>query len=163
VDRITAFPILNYVDYNKHRALAELQDRFGYRPYARKHGENRFTRFYQEIYLPQKFGIDKRINHLSSLIIAGEITRDEALAEMQKPLYEPEEEREELEFISKKLGFTVDELKALIAAPPRQHTDFRNASGLFDHKKLSVRIARRIAKGEFKFSDLRTIRERDAR
>lgn len=163
VDRITAFPILNYVDYNKHQALAELQDRFGYRPYSRKHGENRFTRFYQEIYLPQKFGIDKRINHLSSLIIAGEITRDEALAEMQKPLYEPEEEREELEFISKKLGFTIDELKAVIAAPPRQHTDFKNASGLFDHNKPLVQIARRIAKGEFKFSDLRMIREKSAK
>jgi len=163
VDRIKAFPILNYVEYNKQQSLAELKERFGYRPYARKHGENRFTRFYQEIYLPQKFGIDKRINHLSSLIIAGEITRDEALEEIRKPLYAPDEERDELEFISKKLGFTVEELKAYIAAPPRAHTDFANASSLFDHNRPLVQIARRIAKGEFKMSDVREIRERHAR
>jgi len=163
VDRIKALPILNYVDYNKQQGLAELKELFGYRPYARKHGENRFTRFYQEIYLPQKFGIDKRVNHLSSLIIAGEITRDEALEEIRKPLYEPEEEREELEFIGKKLGFTVEELKAHIAAPPRAHTDFANASSLFDHDRPAVQIARRIAKGEFKLSDIKQIRERYAR
>lgn len=163
VDQIRAFPILNYVDYNKKQALTELQDRFGYRPYARKHGENRFTRFYQEIYLPQKFGIDKRVNHLSSLIIAGEITRDEALAEIRKPLYEPEEEHEELEFIGKKLGFTIEELRAHIAAPPRAHTEFANASGLFDHSRPIVQIARQIAKGEFKLSDIQSIRERHAR
>lgn len=163
VKQIKAFPILNYVDYNKQHALMELQQRFGYRPYARKHGENRFTRFYQEIYLPQKFGIDKRINHLSSLILAGEITREEALVEIQKPLYEPDEQRDELEFIGKKLGFTVEELKAYIAAPPRLHTDFENSSNLFDHSRPAVQIARRIAKGEFKFSDIRSIRERYAR
>lgn len=158
VNRINVFPILNYVDYNKQQALKELQERFGYRPYARKHGENRFTRFYQEIYLPQKFGVDKRVNHLSSLIIAGEITRDEALAELQKPLYSSEEEAEELEFIGKKLGFSVDELRGFIAAPPRQHTDFANASNLFDHSRPIVQVARRIAKGEFKFSDIQTMR-----
>lgn len=163
VDQIKAFPILNYVDYNKQKALTELQERFGYRPYARKHGENRFTRFYQEIYLPQKFGIDKRANHLSSLILAGEITRDEAMVEIQKPLYEPEEEREELEFIGKKLGFTIKELEAYMAVPPRPHTDFANASGLFDHKRLAVQIARRIAKGEFKLSDIKSIRDRHVR
>jgi len=158
VDRIKAFPILNYLDYSKQQALQELQSRFGYRPYARKHGENRFTRFYQEIYLPQKFGIDKRITHLSSLIIAGQITREQALIEIQKPLYTPEEEAEELSFIAKKLGFTVEDLRAFISAPPKQHTDFANASRLFDHKRPVVQLARRIAKGEFKLSDLRTIR-----
>lgn len=163
VKGIRAFPILNYVDYNKQQALMELKQLFGYRPYTRKHGENRFTRFYQEIYLPQKFGIDKRINHLSSMILAGEITRAEALVEIQKPLYEPDEQRSELEFIAKKLGFTLDELEAHIAKPPREHTDFRNASKLFDHNRPAVQIARRIAKGEFKFSDIRSIFVRHAR
>jgi N-acetyl sugar amidotransferase len=159
VDRIKAFPILNYVDYSKQQALEELQSRFGYRPYARKHGENRFTRFYQEIYLPKKFGIDKRITHLSSLIIAGQITREQALIEIQKPLYTPEEEAEELGFIAKKLGFTVEELCAFISKPPKRHTDFANASRLFDHNRPVVQIARRIAKGEFKLTDLRTMRD----
>ena len=157
VNRIKAFPILNYTDYNKKQALKELKERFGYRPYDRKHGENRFTRFYQEIYLPQKFGIDKRVNHLSSLIIAGEITRDEALAEIKKPLYSSDEEHQELEFVGKKLGFSVDELRQFLSAPQRQHTDFANASKLFDHNRPIVQMARRIAKGEFKISDIKTM------
>ena len=157
INRIKAFPILNYINYNKKEALKELQERFGYRPYARKHGENRFTRFYQEIYLPQKFGIDKRINHLSSLIIAGEISREEALEEIQKPLYSSDEESEELKFVGKKLGFNVDELRSFIAASPRQHTDFANASSLFDHNRPIVQMARRIAKGEFKLSDIQAM------
>lgn len=157
INRIKAFPILNYINYDKKEALKELQERFGYRPYARKHGENRFTRFYQEIYLPQKFGIDKRINHLSSLIIAGEISREEALEEIQKPLYSSDEESEELKFVGKKLGFNVDELRSFIAASPRQHTDFANASSLFDHNRPIVQMARRIAKGEFKLSDIQAM------
>jgi N-acetyl sugar amidotransferase len=163
VGGVKVLPVLNYLDFNKAEALRELEDRFDYRPYARKHGENRFTRFYQEIYLPQKFGIDKRIGHLSSLIMAGQMTREDALLEMRKPLYEPDEEREELEFIAKKLGFTVQELQDLIAQPPRAHTDFANASHLFNHDRPIVQIARRIAKREFKFSDLKMIRERYAK
>jgi N-acetyl sugar amidotransferase len=163
VDRIKAFPILNYVDYNKKEGLRELQALFGYRPYARKHGENRFTRFYQEIYLPQKFGIDKRVNHLSSLILAGEITREQAIAEIAQPLYSPEEEAEELEFIGKKLGFTVAELRGFIAAPARRHVEFANASHLLDHDRLAVQIARRIAKGEFKLADIRMLRAKYTR
>jgi N-acetyl sugar amidotransferase len=163
VSGIKVFPVLNYLDFNKAEALQELLDRFDYRPYPRKHGENRFTRFYQEIYLPKKFGIDKRIGHLSSLVMAGQMTREDALLEMRKTLYEPYEEREELEFIAKRLGFTAQQLQDLIAQPPRAHTDFANAIHLFDHDRPIVQIARRIAKREFKFSDLKIIRERYAK
>lgn len=149
VRRIYAVPILNYVDYNKTSAVAELSERFDWRPYPRKHGENRFTRFFQEYYLPAKLGIDKRRAHYSSLIVAGEMTREEALEKLQVPLYTEDELREDLEYVAKKLDFTVDELNSVIAAPARKHTDYGNVAWMFDHSSRWVQLARYIAKGEF--------------
>ena len=77
---------LNYLEYNKSNSIKELIANYDYRPYLRKHGENRFTRFFQEIYLPRKFGIDKRISHLSSLILSGEISKESAKLTLMEPL-----------------------------------------------------------------------------
>lgn len=163
IKRIKAFPILNYVNFNKKSALEELKRRFDFRPYERKHGENRFTRFFQEIYLPRKFGIDKRVAHYSSLMLAGEMTREEALSEIAKPLYEPQEEHAELEYVGKKLGFSKEELEQLISMPPRAHTAYNNAQELFDHDRFIVQLFRKIAKGEFSFSHLPALWSRNGR
>lgn len=158
IGRVKALPILNYMPYDKVAAVEELKTRFDWRPYARKHGENRFTRFFQECYLVRKFGIDKRVGHLSSLLVSGAITRDEALEQMAQPLFKGNEEEEELLYVSKKLGFTPEELQGYIEAPARAHTEFKNAQWAFDHSRTPVQIARYIAKGEFSFSKLRQIR-----
>lgn len=162
VANVKAFGILNYLDYNKSAAIEELKSRFGWRPYPRKHGENLFTRFHQEIWLPQKFGIDKRVTHLSSLILSGEMTREAALEQLAQPLFTPEEEQREREFVAKKLGFSSSELDQMIAAPGRPHTDFPNSSRLFDHNRLSLQVARRVAKGEFRWSEMKELRARYA-
>ena len=158
VKRIMAVPILNYIDYNKTTAVAELTAKLGWEPYPRKHGENRFTRFFQEYYLPTKFGIDKRKAHFSSLIVAGEMTREEALEKLQQPLYSTETElREEFEYVAKKLSFSVDELQHVIAAAPHKHTDYGNAGWMFDHSSKWVQLARYVAKGEFSISRIRAV------
>ena len=157
VRKISAFPILNYLDYNKTIAVGELQDKLGWVPYPRKHGENRFTRFFQELYLPRKFGIDKRKAHLSSLIVAGEMTREEAFAELSKPLYLMEDAQDEIDFVAKKLKFSADELTTLIDAPPRRHEEFSNVAWMFNHSSGFVQIARYVAKGEFKMSNISEI------
>lgn len=162
ISNVKALPILNYLDFNKTAAVEELRTRFDWRPYPRKHGENRFTRFFQEIYLPNKFGIDKRIAHYSSLMLSGEMSRDVAVELVSQPLFAPGEEREEIEFVAKKLGFSVEELSQLIAAPPRAHTDFANAAKLFDHDRPIVQLMRRLAKGEFRWSQLKELRSPQA-
>ncbi len=154
--RIVFFPLLNYGNFNKTEAMRMLEMRLGWKPYGRKHGENRFTRFFQEYYLPRKFGIDKRRAHFSSMIVAGQMTRADALEALQAPLYSPAEAQEDLSFIAKKLAFTVTELEALIALPPRLHTEFANAAWLFDHKQPWTQIARYFAKGELNLDRLRT-------
>lgn len=155
--RIRTIPILNYIDYNKNLAVTAMTEQLGWRPYPRKHGENRFTRFFQEYYLPTKFGIDKRKAHFSSLIVAGEMTRDEAIDRLSQPLYSETEAREEFEYVAKKLGFGTGELASLIAAAPRRHEEYPNAAWMFDHNSRWVQVARYAAKGEFSLERIRAV------
>ena len=117
---------LNYMPYSKDAALKELQDKVGYKAYGRKHGESRFTKFFQNYYLPTKFGMDKRKPHLSSLILAGEMTREKALDELEKPLYSSEELDEDKAYVAKKLGLDVEVLDGLIESPGRCYSEFSN-------------------------------------
>ena len=74
---------LNYYEYHRENSIKLLSEKYGYKPYGEKHGENIFTKWFQNIYLIQKFGLDKRIPHLSSMINSAQITRREALKEMK--------------------------------------------------------------------------------
>lgn len=116
---------LNYMAYSKEIALNRLKD-IGYVPYERKHGESRFTKFFQNYYLPKKFNIDKRKAHLSSLIVSGFITRDEALDKLREPLYDDSELIQDKDFISNKLGISISELDKYVEGPNRHYSEFKN-------------------------------------
>jgi N-acetyl sugar amidotransferase len=117
---------LEWIEYNKEDAKQFLMDELGWRDYGGKHYESKFTKFFQAHYLPTKFGYDKRKAHLSSLIVSGQMTRDEALAELKKPLYEPAELEEDIRYFSKKIGITLDEYNKIMALPPKSYTDYPN-------------------------------------
>lgn len=148
VRRIKFIPFLNYVRYEKKEVLDLLQRELGYQPYERKHGESRFTRFFQEYYLPTKFNVDKRKAHFSALIVSGQMSREEALTELNKPLYRPEDLEEDLDYVTSKLGFTRDEFAKIMAMPPKRHTDYPNLAWMFDHSSPVLQFVRRFAKGE---------------
>lgn len=115
---------LNYMPYVKADAIREMEHDFGYKPYDRKHGESLFTKLFQNYYLPTKFGYDKRLPHYSSLIVSGQMTREEALAKLQEPLYEPRELEADIAYFCKKLRISRAEFNALVAGENRHHTDF---------------------------------------
>lgn len=115
---------LNYMPYNKTQAEAELEQAIGWRAYGRKHGESLFTKLFQNYYLPEKFGYDKRRPHLSSLIVSGQMTRTEALAKLAEPLYDARELEIDLAYFCKKLRISRLELDAFMKAAPHHHTDF---------------------------------------
>ena len=48
--------------------------------------------FYQGYILPEKFGVDKRKNHFSSLIVSGQMERREAIDLLDCPTYPDEME-----------------------------------------------------------------------
>ena len=136
---------MNYVEYNKDKAKRFIEKELDWRDYGGKHFESVYTRFFQGYYLPTKFGFDKRIAHLSSLIIAGQMTRDEALIELEKPAYQEEMLWQDKQFVAKKFGVTVDEFEKLVYAPTKMHTDYPSNYFLFHKMKKYKNIFRKIA------------------
>ena len=115
---------LDYMPYIKLKAKQVLQDEVGWIDYGAKHHESRFTKFFQAYYLPKKFGYDKRIAHLSCLIVSGQLTRDEALNLMKEQLYPEHELRKDKEFIIKKLGLTKEEFEEIESLPVKSFRDY---------------------------------------
>lgn len=126
---------LNFMPYIKSDALEELKEKVGYKEYARKHGESVFTKFFQNYWLPMKFGYDKRKIHLSSLIVAGQMTRKEALKELDKPLYDEKELKEDKEYIAKKLGVSNEEFEQILQMPSHKYSDFSNMAEKYNRMK----------------------------
>jgi len=141
-ERLRFVDPLNWMPYDKATAIDYLEKNFGWRYYGGKHYESVWTRWYQAHYLPTKFGYDKRKAHLSSLIVAGSMTREAALAELAKPLYTDNELAADTAFVAKKLGFTDAQFAALIAAPPRHYAEFAtNAGEIARFKRRRARAA----------------------
>jgi N-acetyl sugar amidotransferase len=143
--KIRIFRLLNYVDYQKTTAVKMLQENVGYRPYVSKHYESVFTRFFQGHYLPVKFGYDKRRAHLSTLIMAGDISREQALAEMEKSPYAALNLEEDLDYVVKKLGLTRQEFEAYMAAPVKSHLEYPSDVFFFEGLRNLKRAFRNFA------------------
>jgi N-acetyl sugar amidotransferase len=122
---------LNFMNYDKEAAKSELAREFSWVDYGEKHSESRFTKFYQDIYLPEKFGFDKRRLHLSSLIVSGQMTRDAALQELSRPLTTPWQRKRDVKFVSKKLAMSVAELEHFIQMPAIDHRNYPNQLSLY--------------------------------
>jgi len=132
---------LNSMPYIKTEARQLLMDRFGWQPYPQKHFESRFTRFYESYWLPERFGYDVRKVQFSSLIVTGQMTRDEALEELDKPSYDKEEVGQEIEFVANKLDIGIDELMGYMALPRKTYRDYRNQEEIY---RAGARIMRML-------------------
>ncbi len=119
---------LNLINYKKIQAITELEKEFNWENPGDKHSESLFTDFYQKYVLPKKFNVDKRLIHLSALIRNGEISRDEALKIIEKPPYDEKDLKlkRQLTFVSKKLGFEVDEFIEILNKEPVNHSYYRS-------------------------------------
>jgi len=118
------FEILSYIDFNKKEILEYLKKEFDYKEYSTKHGESIYTHFTQSYVLPRKFWFDKRKAHLSNLIISWQITREDALNEINKNLFTEQEEKELLEYVSSKFEITLYELNELLNLPNKSYYDY---------------------------------------
>jgi len=130
---------LNCIPYFKEAAMQELVDRFGWQRYPHKHYESRFTRFYEGFWLRKKFGYDKRRAHFSSLILTGQLSREEALEKIAQQPYSDEQVRQDFEYIATKLGIEVSELQAMLDGPNHTYRDYRNIMPIMD---LGAKILR---------------------
>lgn len=125
---------LDWIDYNRDRAFDELKAFCGFEYYGVKHLENIFTAFAQLYWLPHKFGIDKRTSHLSSMIISGQLTRDQDLSMLDEPMYDERLMDEYIAFIKKELGITDDVFRQIMDAPPHEHNEFAVEDSLLIYK-----------------------------
>jgi len=135
---------LNYLPYSKEVALSELEEKVGYKSYGRKHGESRFTKFFQNHYLPEKFNMDKRKPHFASMVLSGLLTREQALKELNKPLYDEQELREDKYYIAKKLGVSVEGLEGYISQEGHDYTEYPNWDSRYVFMKRVQNIVSKV-------------------
>ena len=117
---------LDLVPFFKKEAEDFLEEKFGWERFQHKHHESRFTRFYEDYWLPRRFGYEKRRAHFSSLILTGQMTRDEALDRISRPELDEKTLKNEFEYVANKLDITVSELEAYFNLPKKTYKDYKN-------------------------------------
>ena len=132
---------LNLVPYVKIDAEDELERRFGWQRFKHKHHESRFTRFYEDYWLPRRFGYEKRRAHFSSLIMTGQMTRDQALDRISRSEMDVHFLKQEFEYVAHKLGLTVDMLQQLFDSPKKTYRDYKNKRSIIG---LGANLMRKI-------------------
>lgn len=144
VRRINWIDFLDFFDYNKFEAMELLQRDYAYKPYPYKHYESIFTRFYQGYILPEKFHVDKRILHFSTLIISGQMTREDALHNLQSIPYPSIQDLEEdRNYFLKKMLWSQEQLQAYLARPAKLHSEYPSERPLQQRiKDISEKISR---------------------
>ena len=118
---IQTLSLLNYVDYTKEKVKQVISSELAWQDYGGKHFESVFTRFYQGYILPKKFNVDKRKAHLSALICSGQITKQEAVKELDSNTYDNRLQEEDKVFVIKKFNLTTSEFDAIMNAPRVEH------------------------------------------
>jgi N-acetyl sugar amidotransferase len=131
---------LNFVPYVKQDAMKLLSDKFGWQPYPQKHFESRFTRFYESYWLPKRFGYDVRRVKYSSLILTGQMTRDEALERLKESPYDESTIAHDIEYVANKLGISVDELNSYMILPKRTYRDYKSQQKIYDFGARVMKI-----------------------
>ncbi|MFJ4066650.1 N-acetyl sugar amidotransferase [Pseudomonas sp. NPDC089996] len=117
---------LNLVPYVKADAEATLERLFGWKRFKHKHHESRFTRFYEDYWMPRKFGYEKRRAHFSSLIMTGQLTREAALGRIAQPEMDENFLKSEFEYVAHKLDLTVPELQGIFEGQNKTFRDYKN-------------------------------------
>ena len=123
---------LNLVNYNKKSAEKELNEKFGWKSFLHKHHESRFTRFYEDFWLSRRFDFHKRKAHFSSLIMTGQMTRNDALKRLEKSEMSEHFLDQEFEYIAHKLDMSKDELTEIFNSPKKSYRDFKNKRWLIN-------------------------------
>ena len=108
---------LNLVPITKEKMIQTLSEEYGYVPYGQKHFEDLLTKFLEGWWTPTRFGHDIRRAQLSSLVVTGQMTREEALEILSKPPVTEDESKALFTEVAKRLEISEEELMALHDMP----------------------------------------------
>lgn len=135
---VNVLKMLNYMPYNVSDAKELLSKEYGWKPYPQKHFESRFTRFFESYWMYERFGYDVRRAQFSSLILSGQMKRDEALKLLSQKPYNEDEINEEFKYIATKLGITTQELQQYFDMPKKYYWDYKNQISMINFgRKIS--------------------------
>ena len=123
---------LNFISYVKRDAMALMEREYDWKPYPQKHFESRFTRFFEGYWLPTRFDFDMRRVDISSLILTGQLSRDEALAKLAELPYDSASIQQDFDYIATKLGISRDELRGYHEMPKKYYWDYSNQRIIFE-------------------------------
>jgi len=136
IKKIKWIPFLDYVDYNKNEAMNFLKNNYGFKPYPYKHYESVFTRFYQGYILPEKFNIDKRKVHLSTLIVSGQLTKEDAIKILEQNPYPSQYDLDnDIEYFLKKMSWSSKNLEEYIHRDEKLHKEYGTEVNIFEFFK----------------------------
>ena len=142
IKRIKVVRPLDYIPYIKEEATQFLENELAYQRYAQKHFESRFTKFYEGYWLVEKFGYDTRKVQYSSLILTGQMTREEALEKLKKPAYDSKMIPHDFEYIATKLGISVNELEDYFKGENKTYRDYKSQQWIYDIGASVMRFLR---------------------
>ena len=132
IHRIKVVKLLNYIPYIKKEAEKLLQTEYGWSPYPQKHFESIMTKFLEGFWLPKRFGYDVRRPQYSSLILTGQMTREEALNEMLFDSISKDEADLLFKQVAGMLKITTKELDKYFELPLKTYKDYKHYDILFD-------------------------------
>ncbi len=124
---------LRYIKYSRNMALKRSIDEAKWIVYPRKHGESFITRFYQDYFLPVRFGADKRRAHLSNLIMNKELSREDALSELSNSTFQSSIQAD-IEYFCTKLSISRSDFDEIMQSPKKLHTNYRTMKDLHLYK-----------------------------
>lgn len=121
---------LNLVEFTKQSMTETLEKEYGYVAYSQKHFEDLMTKFLEGYWQPTRFGHDIRRAQLSSLVVTGQMSREEALEILSKPPVSEEEAKEMFAEVAKKLEISEEELIAFMNLPECSEK-FKSNKGIY--------------------------------
>ncbi|MDB4524648.1 hypothetical protein N9208_07025, partial [Akkermansiaceae bacterium] len=132
IKRIKVVKLLNLLPFKKEEAMDELAENYNWKRYPQKHFESYFTRFYEGYWLPKRFNMDTRRVQFSSLVVTGQMTREEALGRLEIPDYTEDMAFEDFTYVAKKLGISKDELENYFKMEKKSFRDYKNQEKIFE-------------------------------
>lgn len=139
---------LNLVPVTRQKMIDTLVSEYGYEPYRQKHFEDLLTKFLEGWWIPTRFGHDIRRAQLSSLVVTGQVSREEALKILEEPPLSEEESRELFAQMAQKLRISEEALMEFHKLPEcttkfrSQRTFYRMGIRLYELLGIEKRIRR---------------------
>ncbi|WP_288217799.1 N-acetyl sugar amidotransferase [uncultured Fusobacterium sp.] len=136
VKGVKTLQLLNYIPFTKQKMIDTLVKEYGYEPYKQKHFEDLLTKFLEGWWLPKRFGYDIRKAQLSSLVVTGQLKREEALEILKNPPLSEEESKELFIQVAEKLKISEQELMSYYNLP-KKYLNYKNNEWAF---KLGIKL-----------------------